>query len=148
MFLDALIGPVLSIIDKVVPDPAAAAAQKEKILELQQAGEFKEIDEQVQLATAQTDINKTEAASTSLLTSGWRPGVGWVGALALFFAYVPKEIVLTTVWCIGAYHAVSNAGVMPTFPDLGVTDLLGLLGSLLGFGVLRSVDKSNGVASK
>jgi hypothetical protein len=41
-----------------------------------------------QLAQGQIDVNKVEAASTSLFVSGWRPALGWVGAIALAYKYI------------------------------------------------------------
>jgi hypothetical protein len=40
-------------------------------MKLQQSGEL------AQLA-GQMDINKTEAASSNVFVSGWRPAIGWV----------------------------------------------------------------------
>lgn len=145
-FLDFL--PIVGkILDKIIPDPAAKAAAQLELLKLQQQGDLAELNADIQLATAQTDINKVEAASASFWNSGWRPAVGWVGASSLALAYIPKEIVLTILWGMAAYHTISSGAPLPVFPDLGITDLLGLLGSLLGFGFLRSRDKQAGVAS-
>lgn len=144
-FLDFL--PLIGkVVDRILPDPAQKAAAQLQLAELAQKGDLAELEADVTLATAQTDINKIEAASSSFFTAGWRPAVGWVGAISLGLAYIPKELVLTTLWGMAAYHTISSGTPLPSFPDLGITDLLGLLGSLLGFGFLRSQDKKNGVA--
>jgi hypothetical protein len=115
--------------------------------------------EKQQLAAAlavvqgQLDINREEAKSPSVFVAGWRPFIGWVGGVSLGMIYIPKAIVLTTIWAYQAYVLVSawnGTGTppsLPLYPDLGLTDLIGLLGSLLGFGILRSQDKKNGVAA-
>jgi hypothetical protein len=54
------------IIDKVLPDKAAADAAKLKLLELQMNGELAEL-------TQRSDIIKTEAASEHWLAATWRP---------------------------------------------------------------------------
>ena len=33
-----------------------------------------------ELAKAQIEVNKTEAAHKSLFVAGWRPAVGWISA--------------------------------------------------------------------
>ena len=58
-----IIGDVL---DKVLPDPAAQAEAKLKLMELAQKGEFAEMN-------ARADIIKAEASSESWLAQSWRP---------------------------------------------------------------------------
>ena len=100
------------------------------------------------LMMGQVDTNKVEAASDSWWVAGWRPYVGWVAGTALGMAYIPKAVVLTGIWTyqavvlIQGWKTGTSPPTLPAYPDLGVTDLLGLLGSLLGFGVLRTVDKA------
>ena len=65
-----------TLITRIFPDPAQAANAKLELLKLQQSGDLAQM-------TAQTDINKVEAGSTSMFVSGWRPAIGWVCALAL-----------------------------------------------------------------
>lgn len=65
-----MIGSVLefgtAIINKIFPDKEAANAAKLKLLELQQAGELKELE-------AKAQIVNTEAASKHWLAANWRP---------------------------------------------------------------------------
>ena len=46
---EALIGPVLQIVDKIIPDPEAKAKAQLELLKLQQAGEFKQLDADLQI---------------------------------------------------------------------------------------------------
>lgn len=100
-------------------------------------------EEQAKLAAAlaivqgQLDTNKAEAASPSAFTSGWRPGIGWVCAMALFFQYIARP---GLQW----YGALSGH----TFPPLpGIDDnLWQLLLGMLGLGGLRTFEKVKGVA--
>ena len=102
----------------------------------------------------QLDANKEEAKSPSLFVAGWRPGVGWVCVASLAMIYIPKALFLSGMWIyqayvvVAAWHGVGAAPVLPVYPDLGVADLIGLLGSLLGIGGLRSFDKRNGTDTK
>ena len=108
---------------------------------------------QLTVIQGQLDANKAEATNTNWFVSGWRPGVGWVCVAALAMCYIPKALVLTIIWtwqCIvllSAWHG-SGALALPAYPDLGITDLIGLLMSMLGLGGMRMVEKLNGVAAK
>lgn len=80
----------------------------------------------------------------NLFISGWRPAVGWVGVISLALVYWPKAVVLTALWTVQAYHAIQGGLVIPAYPDLGLTDVLGLLASILGIGGMRTVEKVKG----
>ena len=121
-----------TLITRIFPDPAQASEAKLKLLELQQNGELA-------IMTAQTDINKTEAANSSVFVSGWRPAIGWVCALALAYQYLFKPLM---TW--GASVAGYN---LP--PMVGLDDnLWQLMMGMLGMGGLRTFEKVQGVASK
>lgn len=66
MSLLSLIPIIGDVLDKVLPDPAAQAEAKLKLMELAQKGEFAEMN-------ARADIIKAEAASESWLAQSWRP---------------------------------------------------------------------------
>ena len=133
-------------IEKLFPDPNKRAEEVRKLEELRQKGEAVELNAQVSLMLAQIDVNKEEAKSGSWWTSGWRPGVGWVGVVSLAMAYIPKALVITIMWTLQCWNMYKhgNFTVLPPFPDLGLMDILGLLGSILGVGTLRSFDKTKG----
>lgn len=118
-----LIGTVL---DRVIPDPAAAAEAKLKVLELAQKGEL-----------GQLDINKVEAASTSLFVAGWRPFIGWVcgAAFAYKFILAPFIVMLLEMF-----------GVQVALPVLEFAEVLPILLGMLGLGTLRTVEKVKGVS--
>lgn len=101
----------------------------------------------------QLEVNKAEAQNPSMFVAGGRPAVIWVAAIALALAYWPKALVLAAMWTYQAsvvLHGWSGVGplTLPAYPDLGITDLIGLLLSLLGVSTLRSIDKANGVDTK
>lgn len=91
---------------------------------------------------AQTKINEVEAASSSLFVAGWRPAAGWVSVISLALIYWPRALLGMTFWCMQAWATKT----LPPMPDVGLADILGLLGSLLGFGGLRTYEKSKGAA--
>jgi len=61
-----LIGIGLSLIDKFFPSAEEKAAAQVKLLELEQAGELKELDAKMEIITA-------EAKSEHFLVAAWRP---------------------------------------------------------------------------
>ena len=121
-----------TLINKIFPDPAQASEAKLKLLELQQNGELA-------IMTAQTDINKTEAANSSVFVSGWRPAIGWVCALALAYQYLVRPLGGTIASLLGM--------TIPPLPGLD-DNLWQLMMGMLGMGGLRTFEKVQGVASK
>lgn len=125
------------ILDRFVPDPAQKAAAALEILKAQQAGEFKQIDADLQAMQAQMDVNKVEAGSSNLFVSGWRPFIGWTCGGALFSQYIIRPWVQWV--CVFLGHPI------PQLP--GIDDQLWqLLGAMLGMGGLRTFEKLKGVA--
>ena len=121
-----------TLITRIFPDPAQADAAKLKLLELQKNGELAAM-------TAQTDINKEEAKSSSLFVSGWRPAIGWVCALALAYQYLLRPLGGTIASIFGV--------TIPPLPGLD-DNLWQLMMGMLGMGGLRTFEKVQGVASK
>jgi Holin of 3TMs, for gene-transfer release len=64
--ITAALGIGTALIDRIFPDPQAAAAAKLKLFELQQSGELATL-------TAQSSIITAEVNSQSWLTRSWRP---------------------------------------------------------------------------
>ena len=125
--LDAMLGIGSKLIDKLLPDPAAKDAARLELMKLQQSGELAAM-------TAQTEINKVEAASSSIFVSGWRPAIGWVCALAMGYQYLARPLMVA---------------FMPALAFPGLDDnLWQLMMGMLGLGGLRTFEKTQGVASK
>ncbi len=133
--IGTLIEAGLQIIDKVIPDPQAKAQAQLELLKLQQAGSFKQLEVDLQLALAQTKVNEVEAASPDAFKSGWRPGAGWVCVCGLAYQFLAQPLL---AW------GSSIAGY-PAPPVLELGDLFSLLFALLGLGAYRSIDKARGV---
>lgn len=89
------------------------------------------------IVQGQLDANKAEAANPNVFTSGWRPGIGWVCALALFFQYIARPSI--------QWYGVMTGHVYPVFP--GIDDnLWQLMLGVLGLGGLRTYEKLQGVS--
>lgn len=138
MIGDAIAAVVGKIIDRAWPDPAQKAAAAIELQKMVQAGEFKQIDADLQMAQMQTDVNKVEAASASIFTSGWRPHIGWVCGFSLgaHFMYFPLIEWMAEL----AGHAVK-------MPPIDFAELMTLVLGMLGLSKMRSDDKRAGVAS-
>jgi hypothetical protein len=133
-----LIPSVLEIINKVIPDPAAAAEAKLKVLDLQQKGELAQLDADVRLALGQMDINKAEAESPDFFRGGWRPGAGWICVFGLGYTFVIRPLL---PWC-AAVLGLSP----PPLPPIDTGELLALLFGMLGLGAMRTKERIEGKA--
>jgi hypothetical protein len=95
--------------------------------------ELRLIDRDTQIAAEQSKTNQIEAASDSLLKSGWRPMVGWVCVSALAYQMVFRPLLAwgSAVWMW-----------MPP-PSLELDTLLTLLFAILGLGAYRTYEKTS-----
>lgn len=140
-------------INRIWPDPTKQAEEQRKLAELAQQGDLTKLSSHVELMLKQAEINLADARSGNFFQSGWRPAIGWVGAISLALMYVPKAIVMTYMWSYQAitilnqWNGTGNL-LMPKFPDLGVSDIIGLLMSMLGVAAMRSYDKKNKIDTK
>lgn len=132
MIWSPIIAAGLEIIGKLIPDPKAQAEAQLKLLELQQAGEFKQLEADLQLAQGQVDINKIEAASDDLFKSGWRPMVGWTCALGFFAKYIGGPL----LFVISQYF-----GYPIVLPEIDTMEMMPLLFGMLGLGAYRTYEK-------
>jgi hypothetical protein len=136
---DIVAGPLIAIVNKIIPDKTAAAAAIAQLQQLQIQGQLQEELAQIQAMTVnQSDINKVEAASGSLFVAGGRPAVMWICAAALALIYVIGPIF---TWLTALF------GHPTPFPALDSNTLMTLLFGMLGMGTLRTVDKVKGVST-
>jgi hypothetical protein len=133
--IGGLIEAALKIVEKVIPDPAQKAAAQLEILKLNQAGEFKQLEADLQMSQGQIDINKIEAASDDPFKSGWRPFIGWVCGLGFATQFIVGP------W--GTWIAALN-GKMVEFPFMDMAQMLPLLFGMLGLGAYRTFEKTKG----
>tara|TARA_R100001369_G_C3280851_1_gene161952 strand:- start:295 stop:696 length:402 start_codon:yes stop_codon:yes gene_type:complete len=126
----SLIGPVTGILDKVIPDSDMKAKLAHEIATMSD-------QHAQQLALAQVEVNKAEAASGSLFKGGWRPFVGWICGIALLYHFILSPLIL---------FGVSLAGVdIPPIPEFDMGSLMTVLMGMLGLGGLRTYEKQKGI---
>ena len=92
---------------------------------------------QQKLAEKQLDVNAKEASHRSVFVAGWRPAIGWCGALALFFSFILSP-------CIEWYAKFSGMDIVP--PAIETGPLLAIVTSMLGVAGMRSFEKAKGIA--
>lgn len=117
--IDDAIAAGLKIVDKFVPDPAEKAKAEQALRQ-----------DLMQWDKAQTDVNAVEAANPNVFVSGWRPMIGWIGALGLAYQYCIRPISIG----MGAAHLPPLDG-----------SLMELVIALLGLGGMRSWEKYKGL---
>ena len=125
-----LLGVAEKIIDRVIPDKAAAEKAK---LEMLQAAQ----NQEVTLALEQIKVNLAEAQSSSAYASGWRPTIGYICATGLCYNFILYPLL---TWYAAAYRP----GFVP--PPLVSDALMELVLGMLGLAGLRSWEKWKGVA--
>lgn len=86
----------------------------------------------------QVEINKIEAANSSLFVSGGRPFVVWVCAFALAYASVIEPM--------ARFVAKVGFGYDGDFPIINTDLTMQVLVGVLGLGAYRSFEKVKGVA--
>lgn len=118
-------------LDKFFPD--ADTELKGKLAEA-----ASQINNDFQLQLAQLDINKTEAASSSLFVSGWRPAIGWICGISLAYAAILEPIARFIASVMFAYVGV--------FPVIDTDITMQILMGLLGLAGMRTFEKHKGVA--
>ena len=129
--IQALIGPILGLLDKVVPDASERAKLAHEIATMaeRQAHE---------IALAQIEVNKEEAKSQSIFKSGWRPFIGWTCGVAFAYHFVGQPVIVFLMAAAGY--------TLPPLPTFDMSALLTVLGGLLGLGTLRTFEKYKGVS--
>jgi len=130
-----LIPAITQVLDKVLPDPQAAAEAKLKALEMAQRGELAQLDADLRLALGQIEVNKVEAGADNF-RGGWRPAAGWVCAFGLGYEFLLRPLLPWLVNLTG--HQV------PPMPGIDIDALMALLAGMLGLGGLRTFERVKG----
>jgi hypothetical protein len=128
--LQALIGPVTSIINKFVPDKDEANRLAHEIATMAERHAH-------EIAQAQNEVNKAEAAHKSLFVAGWRPAVGWVCVFGMFSNFILIPV---------ANFFLALYGSAIEVPNLDTSEMLPVLLGMLGLGTLRTYEKTKQVS--
>ncbi len=115
-----------------IPNKKARAAAKEKL-------ESELLAAATAARKAQLEINRAEAAHKNLFVAGWRPFIGWVCGLGVFWAFLGQPL---ASWLAAIF------GIESRPPDIAADRLFELVLAMLGIGGLRTFEKLRGVARK
>ena len=121
--LSSLIGPATKLLDKVIEDKDQKNALAHEIATMAER-------HAQELAQGQLEVNKVEAAHKSLFVAGWRPAIGWVCALGLFYNVILANII----------------GIWVDVPEIDTTLLVPVMMGMLGLVAMRSYEKVQGVS--
>ena len=85
----------------------------------------------------QAQANIESAKSTNWFVAGGRPSLMWVCAIALFYNWLIKDMIV-----IGIVSFNTNAAeIVPLLPSIDGAEVTGLVTALLGLGALRTFEK-------
>ena len=133
------IAPILEIgkgiINRLFPDPAAAAAAQLELLKMQQNGDLAQLAADTDLAKLQIQTNIAEA-SGNWFTAGWRPCIGWVCGAGLAYAALIEPF--------ARFIAKVGFGYVGDFPIIDTNLTMQILMGMLGLGAMRSIEKIKG----
>ena len=132
-----IIPAITQVLDKVIPDPQAAADAKLRALELAQKGDLAALDAELRLALGQVEVNKAEA-QTDLFRGGWRPAVGWVCVAGLAYQFILQPVL---PWLVALFGAQ-----VPPLPSIDNESLMILLTGMLGLSWMRTHERVKGKA--
>ena len=125
-----LLGPLVDLVgkisDKVGPDPDKKLVAQAAVLQRQQSGDLGMLERFGESDSAQTEINKIEAASDDKFKGYWRPALGWVCVAGFSYQMLGRPFL------IGAGYDC---------PALDMETLSALTFGMLGLGAMRTVEK-------
>jgi len=82
---------------------------------------------------AQMEVNKADANSGKFFQAGWRPAIGWVGALALAYQFIIHPL-------LSWFLVIFSFDVEPP-PLIDANALYTIITGMLGIAGMRSFDK-------
>jgi hypothetical protein len=128
--ISLLVSAIAPLLDKVIPD----ADERNRL-----AHEIATLTERQahEIAKAQIEVNRTEAAHKSLFVAGWRPATGWICASGLGFNYIIVPL---------GNFALALIGDNTVIPSLDLSQMMPVLMGMLGLGAFRSYEKTKGVS--
>jgi len=122
-----IIGAVKDLAGKAIVDKDKKNEILYKLQELEDKADQRFHDELM----GQIEVNKVEAAHSSIFVAGWRASIGWVGSSALAYAYIVQPFL----------------GIFVKTPEIDLDGLYNIILAMLGIGAMRTYEKVKGVAT-
>lgn len=126
------LGSIVEGIGKVADDLFTSDEERLKI-------SLQERQIEADLNKGQMEVNKVEADSSSMFVAGWRPAIGWIGAVALGYQFVFYPLMLWA-WSLAQQSGYIDRATNPP-PVLDADVLFALITGMLGIAGMRSFDK-------
>ena len=128
--VQALLPIASNVIDRIIPDKEAAEkAKREMQIEL--------VNNINDIAKAQIEVNKQEAAHRNVFVAGWRPFIGWTCGAAFCYHFVIQPLLI---------FVLAANGIALDLPSFDMGALMTVLTGMLGLGGLRTFEKMKGAA--
>lgn len=124
--LDAVVGGLIGTVGKVADDLFTSDEERMR-------AELDSYNAETGRLQGQVDINKIEAAHTSLLVAGWRPFIGWICGIAFAYAAIFEPMM--------RFVSAVLFGYSGDFPAIDTMLTMQILFGILGLGAMRSFDK-------
>lgn len=125
------VGAIIETVGKLAGD--LVTTDKERM-----AADLQAYQAETSRMQGQLEVNKVEAASSSVFVAGARPAVMWICAAALAYASVIEPI--------ARFLARVCFGYIGDFPTIDTDLTMQILFGILGLGAYRTVEKLKGKA--
>ena len=98
-----------------------------------------------ELMKGQVELNKVEAQSPSFFKSAWRPAIGWIGVVGLFYQFLVYPILEWYILITKKTMIVGDVTIPMVAPVLNTDGIMGLVFAMLGIGGFRTYEKYKGI---
>lgn len=129
-----LIKEIGATVRQVIPNKEAQLNFDLKMAELADKADQRESE----LLQGQIDINEEEAKHMNVFVAGWRPFLGWVGGVSLAYTWIGAPLI---------QFGYAAAGYNIAMPALSADEIYPMIYAILGIGVMRTYEKTKGVAT-
>lgn len=130
--IDNVTNLATTVVNKLFPDKTQA--EKDKL-----AAEMQLATQEYNLVQGQLEINKVEAAHSSIFVAGWRPFIGWICGLTFAANYIAIPLFIDPLF---------NYLEQPPIPMIPVGEIIPVLVALLGLSGYRTFERFKGVAPR
>lgn len=134
-----IVSSIINLISGKVNNSADLAKLKAELEKQVNAILLTQVQGEIDLLKGQLEINKVEAAHTSLFVSGWRPFLAW----SLTLGFITLVALMPALSAILAVFEVKLVA-----PNIDMSSIVAMLTGLLGLGGLRSYDKKKQLDQK
>lgn len=125
---------------KTVGDTVDAVhTSKEELRQL----DIEEMEIFADLDKSQMEVNKVEARHDNIFVAGWRPAIGWTGAIALMYQFVLYPFLVWIWYILQSFGKISTEISAPPVLDMGA--LMTIITGMLGIAGMRTYEKLKGV---